>query len=869
MTFGRDSRLYIFSSESACIVPFKHNYIKVLPIEYSTIGSVKDSSYFFIHITNSNGFIKRLTTVFFLMLLYACANSQVNRQLTFKLVDTAGYSIDNATIALYSSLDTTNPQRVVVTDNYGMAKLQADLSSTYILASRIGFYNEKRFIETSVFADTAVLTIVLKWDMKVLEGVKVRSASRVFDIKSDKTIVNVSLSPIFSGISGFEALVKAPGIISTGESAVTLNGSPNLLILFDGKEIFQDKNAAVKYLKDLPSSSIARIEIVSNPSAAYDAKYSGGVINVVSSRPPNFGSLFRLNHLADFGKYQRTSHSINFSSFGKVYNIGITYATSINEFFNRLQRTQLVNSGRTPVLNLSSNTLSKYFSNSFRLSIDRKGKNGKSESSFNVTSRITPTSVLNRTNSIRYLARPDSAIYLNQYQKNDFSAKSVFVNIGQRVLLDSLLSSIAINISGGVSVSDPQNYIMSASELKPQQIVDEYSILNSRKNRGQILSGLVDYVYNLSKTKKIETGYKFALSTTETSSFYDTVKTNSSVRDNIRSLTANYREYYHAAYFSYSKRSAKKEYSIGIRMERTSFEVKSKSPGFRLAKVFFLPNLKYTFFLPGNNSLTVAFRRLTFRTGYDVYDPAIIFFDNYTYYQGNPGLQFNTTNSLSSSYVLKGKYSFRLAMENTRNGIAQVYQPDAYDSALTRITYVNVRSVMGYSASAYIPVTISKFWSMSISVNSFYLDYIKYDRKVFPSVDKGNLTLRASLSNSISLPTGYSVEVNAYYKPLSRFNQVVSEPFISYDASFRKSIFKKKLDINISIQDITNSIVSDSYAYFSSYYTKNISKDDTRRYRINLSYRFGNNKVNIRRKQTGIEEEQSRLSSGQSNSINQ
>lgn len=100
----------------------------------------------------------------------------------------------------------------------------------------------------------------------------------------DKMILNVEGSPIASGGSVMDALEKAPGVIVNQDGKISLRGKQGVLVMIDDKPTYLSEEQLANQLKAMPAESVSKIEVITNPSARYDAEGNAGIINIITRK---------------------------------------------------------------------------------------------------------------------------------------------------------------------------------------------------------------------------------------------------------------------------------------------------------------------------------------------------------------------------------------------------------------------------------------------------------------------------------------------------------------------------------------------------------------------------------------------------------
>jgi len=135
--------------------------------------------------------------------------------------------------------------------------------------------HHKDSTKKSLANDTAKLAQV-----KVLDEVVVKSRKPFVEIQTDKTVLNVQSNLVASGGTVFEVLQSAPGVSITNEESINMNGKVGVNVLIDGRPTQLSAKDLANWLKSMPASQVDKVELISNPSAKYDAQGNAGIINI-------------------------------------------------------------------------------------------------------------------------------------------------------------------------------------------------------------------------------------------------------------------------------------------------------------------------------------------------------------------------------------------------------------------------------------------------------------------------------------------------------------------------------------------------------------------------------------------------------------
>ena len=216
--------------------------------------------------------------------------------------------------------------KAAITNEQG-AFIIADLSpNTYTLVlSFVGYTT----VEKSITITTETLTlppIQMQFATETLEEVTVVAERPIIQVEPDKTIFNVAGTVSSAGNNGIELLRKAPGVRLDNNNNVIVEGKTGVLIYIDGRQSFLQGDDLTAYLQSLQADTIDSIEIITQPSARFDAAGNAGIINIRLKREKGLGTRGSISSTVTVGDYLRTNNSVSLTSRLKKWNLYGTYS---------------------------------------------------------------------------------------------------------------------------------------------------------------------------------------------------------------------------------------------------------------------------------------------------------------------------------------------------------------------------------------------------------------------------------------------------------------------------------------------------------------------------------------------------------------
>src|SRR5215469_14971827 len=256
--------------------------------------------------------------------------------------DASSKAIHSATVSLYKIKDSSLVKRAATNKNGEFELLNISPGKYYVTASNVGYNNiSSASFEISPAKSTVnVPALILNEQSKDLSGVTVTAKKPFIEAKVDKTVVNVDAAPTNAGATALEVLEKSPGVTVDNDGNISLKGKSGVTIMIDGKLTYLSSADLAAMLKSMPASALDQIEIITNPSAKYDAEGNGGVINIKTKKGKmtGFNGSVMVGFTTSFYKHgntlyvtPKTQNSINFNYRKNKFNFFASYNPNISE----------------------------------------------------------------------------------------------------------------------------------------------------------------------------------------------------------------------------------------------------------------------------------------------------------------------------------------------------------------------------------------------------------------------------------------------------------------------------------------------------------------------------------------------------------
>lgn len=823
--------------------------------------------------------MKRIFILLTVLIGAFVGNAQtIKAKISGNVIDGNQKTIESATIALLRLKDSSTA-KFSVADKEGKFVFENIPNGKYVVAiSAIG--HQKGFSESFEVSENnqtiQLKTIELVALPKSMSNVTIIAKRPFIEQKIDKTVINVESSITSAGSSALDVLEKSPGVTVDKDGNISLKGKQSVMVMMDGKPAYLSGADLVNYLRSLPSSAIDQIEIMTNPSAKYDAAGNSGIINIKSKKNRQKG--FNGNVTANYqqGKYWKSNNSLNLNY--RVGKVNLFANASVNKN-NNYQRLDILRRFKDP----STKDINAIFEQATRMRNQNVFSNAKVGADYfvskNTTLGIVSSGFINpgkfSSNSTSFLKDAnsvvDSIVYAQSNQKENW--KNGSVNLNFRHQFDSTGRELTSDLDYiTYKSSSSQNFFNTT--YHPDWTPDHTETLRGDLPVGvNIYSAKVDYTQPLGKEAKLEAGVKSSYVKTDNHANYFTELTSGEDIDYSKTNNFLYKENINAAYVSVNKQFKKVGAQLGLRYENTSYSGRQYGNPTRTDSSFkksygnLFPTLFVSYNADKNNQFAFSFGRRIDRPAYQDLNPFLFFLDKYTYEAGNPFVKPQFTNNFEVSHTYKNFLTTTLNYSRTTDYMNETFQQEEVNGTKTYATIVrhgNIgkRDAAGIAISAQVPV--AKWWNASIYTN---YNYNKFKGRLNGNgeyIDVAASNILFNVNNQFKFNKGWSGEISGFYRTKGVDGQVIIQPLGQLSAGIGKQILKNKGTVKFNVRDIlyTNKATGD--INFENTIAHFVNSRDSRVASLSFTYRFGKpiKGAQQRRKIGGADDEQNRVKMG-------
>jgi hypothetical protein len=784
--------------------------------------------------------------------------SQQGSSITGQLKDTKGAPIGFANVALILKENGT-VKTGTTTDESGKFLLKTPAPGTYFLRlSFLGFQTSEtdNFEVTTANFSKEFGVLVLKEDAVALKEVAVQTMRPTILIHPDKMVVNVENTALAAGSNAYEMLAKAPGVWLDQEGNIQLNGKGGVRIMVDGKLTYLSGKELQTFLEGMSADNIKDMEIISNPSAKYDAEGSSGIINLNLKK----------NNLTGF----------NGSIYGGFQTNGITgYTTggNLNHKKGKWSSAAVLDVSRRG--RLRTNTMHRAFNEEGQVTtLTQRGR--EEGATFVPNLRLNTDYEISARHSIGAMANltyqdQDNTFNTDSYLLDGDTADDLFIKARNHIQKNFGNGTFNVHYTGkpdtsGTVISADLDYA-NLNFKGSGNFLNNYQFLNkpvadftdqlasNNPSSYQIFSAKTDYAKPFSKTSKLELGAKASHVVSDNDLQFSFVNNNEKVNDPSRSNHFIYKENIYAGYVNFNTSISENiQFQGGLRAEQTVAEGHSVTLNQTTKRNYFglFPSVFIQQKVSRNYQLNYNFSRRLDRPSYNNLNPFIFYLDPYSWAKGNPYLKPQYTNSFQVTQTFKDTYNFILGYANTQGFMAEIPEQNV-ENKTTEFQTRNVDNFESTNATVVIPVRISQKWEVS---NNLALEYQSYSLKLKDRLFRNEqLSFNAQSNHNIQLPQNIKMELNAGYQGPSAYGLYKIEQNWWLDAGLKRSFLKNQLDFSLNVTDIFRTRKVIGAANFDG----NVNAFDQyfgmQSFRVNLRYRFSRGeKFDLKRRNVNLEE---------------
>ncbi|WP_271405309.1 TonB-dependent receptor domain-containing protein [Tenacibaculum soleae] len=703
-----------------------------------------------------------------------------------------------------------------ITDTKGNFTIEVPKGIYAVKVEFIGF-KTKNLQNQKLITNTNLGTITLSEDTETLEEVEIIAEKSTVEIRLDKKIYNVGKDMTVKGGTASDVLDNVPSVNVDAVGAVSLRGNENVRILIDGKPSALVGLTGTDALRNLPADAIEKVEVITSPSARYDAEGTAGILNIILRKGKITGFNGSLNLTAGNPDMLRVAPNLNYRTkkVNLFSNIGYSYRKGPGN-------------SQTYFTNFNSDNTIKDFRNEDR-TFDRKNKNFNAsigmEYYINDNSSVTGNFVYRKSNG------NDIATNISTF----FDENKILTNTENRIENEdedgvdkqySINYTNRLNDSGQKLTIDLQYGDSKQTENSPVTVngtpsEDNSQITNSKEKLLQI-----DYVLPIGENSQFEIGHKSTLQDLE-SDFRVNLLDPLATFDPSNAIT--FKQNIYAFYTQYGSKINKFSYLLGLRTEITDIDLKVLTTNQKSDKNYteWFPTINLGYELNDNENVTLGYSRRLRRPRHWFLNPFESRSSATNVFRGNPDLNPTYTSSFDLGYNTKirkfnlgASLYYQLSTDKIQR-VSIIEERNGTNVFVSQPLNLNDETRYGFEFTSNYTPTKKVRLSASFNYFKFNTDAFSY---TYTAQDNSQVTTNlaevnesswfARFNSRITLPAKIEWQTRLMYRGPQNSAQSDRSGMFMANLAFSKDILKDKASLVLNVSDLFNSRKRESTTYY-------------------------------------------------------
>jgi len=757
--------------------------------------------------------------------------------------------LEYATITVMSSIDNSVVDGSL-TDVNGKFNIFLPRGKYNILVEYIS-YKTISLNNIEINGNIDLYNIELEVDYESLEEVEIIAENTTVDIRLDKKIYTVGKDLTVKGGSVSDVLDNVPSISVDVEGNIALRGSEDLRILINGKPSGLVGLNSAEALRQLPSESIEKVEVITSPSARYDAQGNGGIINIILRRNKLLGFNGTLNANLGDPKSSGLSTSLNYRTGDvNIFNstgisdrlrIGDSYAYS--EYYNGDEESSFIRDNRDwerENNSLFTNTGVEWYINdrtSITTSLLLSNSDGNNLNENTTLELDSSQNIINET----FRLENESSIDENYEYSVNFDKR--FNDKGHKLVIDFQIGEN----------KDIENSLLT------QNLINFEQITSNEISDNKLIKA--DYVFPIGENKQFEAGFKIEESDLNQDYKVYSNLNSSLILDTDQSNVFQYKEQINAIYSQYGfKVEDKYSFLFGVRLEQTIKDIFQITTDELIKKddTGIFPTFNFGIEISDDESITFGYSRRLRRPWSRFINPFPSKNSPTSIFRGNPNLDPTYSNNFDFGYLKTFESSFSINSSiyyqkstNTFNFITQdtgeTVNLGGTDVPILERFPINLATNSRFGFEFNLSYRPSKKWNINSNFNL-------YNNKVegeYRNIDYGseNLSWSMRLNNKLTLPGKIEWQTRMNYRGPREDAINKTKASYSTDLAFSKDILDEKGTLSLNVRDLFDSSGRISEAFRETFYSESKYRWSSRSFTLNMTYRINQKKKRFSRTQ--------------------
>ncbi len=756
--------------------------------------------------------------------------------------DASSTPLAYAAVSIFSLRDSSVADGQL-SDEKGKFKLAVNRPGKYIVKIQsIGFlpFSSPVLMINPEQADVSGLVYTLKTSVKKLQEVEVEANRSGFIQQADRKVFLVDKNMVSTGGSATDVLQQVPMVNVDAEGNISMRGDENITILIDGRPTLVNAANRTQFLQSIPAASIDRIELITNPSARFDAEGSPGMINIVLKKnrkqalngsasafwatTTKAGGSFNLGF-----KEKKAGFSMNYSArYFPVWNSGFGY--SLNNINDSAVLVSQGNRGENRPLN-----------HQLKLNLDLTP--GKGWSAYlNATGGTRQRYEMDQND---YLYLPfDSTLRQDRYrlsigQQNSWSIESSAgweKKIGKSHKLNMDVSWAWSPETNDLAIAD-----LNLFKIGAQESMSASNFKNSRSELNNSGFGKMDYEWLIKDKIKLEAGIKYGFRNPEGSFRIDTSSGSGWAEDRRYTRDFSYTEHIAAQYVNFTGTWKSFTAQAGLRAEQAFIRARQsgdEAVDFKRQFLQAFPTLFISWSPRQEHSLGLNYSMRVNRPFVNSLLPLPDIADPQNIRRGNPELIPELVHNMELSYTYSKKQQFVNITGYYRIRLNQLNRFRSVDAEGNGfVTWVNYDRSDGFGGELSARAEILKNWDAFINLNLYGTRII--GGEATGNLNNSGLSFMMKANTSYKFPKIFTLQTSVFYQAPQPTAQGRIGYFLAWDAALKAEAVKGKFFITLSAQDMLKTRKFEIKTSSANFRQSGQRWRENRILTLNLQYNFG------------------------------
>lgn len=720
-------------------------------------------------------------------------------------------------------------------------------TGNYTISVEFLSFKTKNLGKKNITQNLNLGTIILESDTESLAEVELIAEKSTVEVKLDKKIYNVGQDMTVKGGNAADVLDNVPSVTVDVDGNVSLRGNESVRILIDGKPSGLVGLTATDALRQLPADAIQKVEVITSPSARYDAEGTAGIINIVLRKGKATG--FNASYSLNIGTPENYGASANLNYRAKKFNLFSNLGYNYRNFPGEAHSYNYVNN--------TDNKTSEEFRDFERI---RKGFNGNVGMDYFLTEKATLTgSILYRNSPGETNINNDQYVYgdnpsytireENQTEKDNLSEYAL--NYTQKFKNDDHKWTIDVKYQDS-SEEEDSNITEDAGGIG-SFIPVEYDLTKDTEKQWLIKS---DYVLPLGEKQQFEAGFQADLSKNSTDyQVWEYESGNFILNTDISNLLKTDDNIY-AAYLQYGTKIKKMSALFGLRMENTDLTVNGQEtvayPNLNFTKNYtnLFPTLNLTYEFSESENITAGFNKRIRRPHSRQLNPFESRTSETNVFQGNPDLDPVISSTVDVGYYKKwDKFTLNTSIyfQHANNAIQMIRENTGEiinGVEKVRTTPINLNKEDRFGTELALTYSPSKAIQFN---NSFNLFQYKTDG-MYNDIDYSseNVSWNNRFSTKIKFSKKTDFQATFMYEGPYKSDVQKREGGLYSNAAFSVDVLKDNGTLSLNVSDLFNTRYRQMYSYYDNFSSFMKMQWGKRQINLNFTYRFNQKKKQAR-----------------------